>query len=418
MVYSLSMSKSATSSIYIPPQNIIDRYADVLVNFALGGGKGIKKNDVVRISASESAKPLFIALRKAVLQAGGHIISNYQPDDDDVFVPSRDFYDCAGKHQIEHFPDKYIKGLVEQIDHSVVILSENNKHALEGVDPKKIMTRGSVMRQMSRWLEKKENKGEYSWTLALYGTNAMAQEAGLTEKQYWNQIIKACFLDHDDPKKMWRDTMRDIGRVKKKLDKLEIESVHVESDDIDLRVKIGEKRAWKTGGGHNIPSFEIFTSPDWRGTEGWIRFDMPLYRYGSLIEGIELKFENGRVVESKATKNESVLKSMIASEHADKVGEFSLTDRRHSRIDTFMAETLFDENFGGKWGNTHIALGHAIKDCYAGDRSKVKPATWKKLGYNESPVHTDMFSTTKRRVTATLPSGREKVIYENGEFTV
>jgi len=415
---SVYMSKKHTpqySGIYIPPHKILKRYANVLVNFALGEGKGIKKGDVVRIAASEASKPLFIALRKAVLSAGGHIISNYQPSDDDMFSPSRDFYDCASEHQLTYFPKKYAKGLVDEIDHNIVVIGDHNKRALEGVDPQKIMTAGETMRPLQGWLEAKEAKGKFTWTAALYGTQAMAAEAGLTERQYWNQIIKACFLDYANPVKAWKGVTREIEKYRAKLDKLNIEKVHVEGDDVDLEVAIGEKRTWAGGSGKNIPSFEIFTSPDWRGTNGWIRFNMPLFRYGSYIDGIELKFENGRVVKSRASRNQSVLRSMIATENADKVGEFSLTDRR---INTFMAETLYDENFGGKWGNTHIALGNAYKDCYDGDSSRVKKSTWKKLGFNESSVHTDMFSTTKRRVTATLPSGREKVIYEDGEFLV
>ncbi len=103
---------------------------------------------------------------------------------------------------------------------------------------------------------------------------------------------------------------------------------------------------------------------------------------------------------------------------ADKVGEFSLTDKRFSRITKFMADTLFDENMGGEHGNTHIALGNSYHDCYAGDPKNVKPAQWKNLGYNESSVHTDIVSTTSRVVTATMKDGSTKVIYKNGQFVL
>jgi len=185
-----------------------------------------------------------------------------------------------------------------------------------------------------------------------------------------------------------------------------------------LWVKIGEKRAWNGGSGRNIPSFEIFTSPDWRGTNGWIKFNQPLYYFGNLIEGIELEFKDGLVIRSSAKKNEKVLKAMIASKDADKVGEYSLTDRRFSRITKFMANTLFDENVGGSHGNTHIALGNSYHDCYKGDPGKVSKKEWARLGYNDSSVHTDIISTTPRIVTAYLPNGKTKVIYKNGQFTL
>ena len=176
-------------------------------------------------------------------------------------------------------------------------------------------------------------------------------------------------------------------------------------EDADLTITIGEQRQWVGGSGRNIPSFEIFTSPDWRGTEGWIRFNQPLYRYGNLIEGIGLEFADGRVVKATAERNERVLTEMIATENADKVGEYSLTDSRFSRITKFMAETLYDENVGGPFGNTHLALGKSYHDCYAGDPASVSRERWEELGFNDSTVHTDIVSTADRTVTARLRDG-------------
>ena len=85
----------------------------------------------------------------------------------------------------------------------------------------------------------------------------------------------------------------------------DIERLHVEGEDADLWISVGEQRRWLGGRGRNIPSFELFTSPDWRGTEGWIRFNQPLYRYGNLVKGISLRFEDGRVVEGPAEENET-----------------------------------------------------------------------------------------------------------------
>jgi len=110
---------------------------------------------------------------------------------------------------------------------------------------------------------------------------------------------------------------------------------------------------------------------------------------------------------------------MIAQENANKVGEYSLTDKRHSRITKFMATTLFDENIGGEFGNTHIALGNAYKDTFTGDISKVSEQEWKDMGYNSCPrVHTDIVSTANRTVTATLPDNSEKIIYKDGMFVI
>jgi aminopeptidase len=107
---------------------------------------------------------------------------------------------------------------------------------------------------------------------------------------------------------------------------------------------------------------------------------------------------------------------MIATDGADRVGEFSLTDKRFSRITRFMAQTLYDENVGGPFGNTHIALGRSYQDAYSGDIASVQPEEWERLGFNNSSVHTDIVSTTDRVVTAQLRGGGERVIYRDGEF--
>jgi aminopeptidase len=401
---------------YVPPQEILERYASVLVDFALGGGRGIRPGEVVRIVANESAKPLYAELAKAVWRAGGHVISSYEPDDDAGTNVSRDFFELASDEQLDHFNAHYYRGLVDEMDHQVAVLADSDPRALDSVDPAKIMRRGAAMRALLDWRGEKENAGRFTWTLGLYGTPAMAAEAGMTPEEYWEQIIHACFLDAEDPIARWREVTDQVSQTRHWLDGLDIESVHVEGEDVDLRIEVGEQRRWLGGRGRNIPSFETFTSPDWRGTEGWIYCNQPLYRYGNLVRGIRLGFRDGRVTEASAQENEAVLTEMIATEGADRVGEFSLTDRRLSRITRFMAHTLYDENVGGDFGNTHIAVGRSYQDAYAGDPSEVPAERWAELGFNDSTVHTDIVSTTDRVVTAKLRGGGERVIYREGEF--
>ena len=102
---------------------------------------------------------------------------------------------------------------------------------------------------------------------------------------------------------------------------------------------------------------------------------------------------------------------------ANKVGEFSLTDKRFSKINTFMANTLFDENYGGKYGNCHVALGSSYADTYTGNPRELTKAKKQRLGFNDSALHWDFVNTEKKRVVAHLKSGKNITIYENGQFT-
>ncbi len=406
------------STDYQPSDKVLEKYADVIVNFALGGGKGIKRGDTVYLIAPEYSKPLMIELRKAIFKAGGNVILSYQPNNNDRYNADKDFFTYADDKQLSFFPEKFMKGIVDECDHSIYLLSDANPQALKGINPEKIMKRGVAFKPYTQWRTEKENQGKFTWCIALYGTPAMAKEAGLSLKEFWDQTIKACFLDKANPIKEWQKVFKQVDQFKQKLDKLKIEKVHLEGPDINLWVQIGANRQWLAGSGRNIPSFEVFTSPDWRGTNGWVKFNQPLYAYGNIVEGIELEFKDGIVVKSKARKNEKVLKSMLASPNANKVGEFSLTDKRLSRITKFMANTLFDENIGGPHGNTHIALGKAYQDAFAGNIKKLSAKDFEKLGFNDSPVHTDIISTAPRTVTAYFKNGSNKIIYKNGQFTL
>ncbi len=398
---------------YQPSEKILEKYADVLVNFALNSGKGVKPNEVVLLQVSECAKPLLITLRAAVLKAGAYPIIQYFPDD-----MMRDFYGLSNNDQLKFFPAKYLRGKIDEIDHSIDILSETDMYELKGIDPKKIMMSHLAYKPYKEWRNAKEGKGKYTWTLALYGTKAMSDEAKMSLEEYWKEIIKACYLNVSNPVVKWKEVQKEVVRVKNKLTSMKIDRVRVKSKSTDLTIGIGEDRQWLAGSGRNIPSFEVFVSPDWRRTEGHIQFTEPLYCYGNLIDGVKLEFEKGLVVRSSAKKGQKVLKEMIATKDADKIGEFSLTDGRLSKITKFMAETLYDENVGGKYGNTHIALGMSYKDSYKGDQDKVMKNEWRRMGYNDSVVHTDIVSTENRIVTAYSKNGSSSVIYKGGKFTI
>ena len=398
---------------YQPSEELLEKYADVMINFALNGGEGVKNGEVVQLRVSEVAKPLLVALRRAVLKAGAHPIIFYTPDEF-----AREHYELASDEQLSFFPKKFLKGLVDEIDHTVAVLSETDKKELDGIDSGKIMAAQKALKPYMDWRREKEGAGEYTWTLCMYGTQAMADEVDLSLDEYWDEIVKACYLDDPQPAEKWKALYKDLYEYKDRLDALPIEKLHIEASDTDLWITIGDNRKWLGGSGRNVPSFELFISPDWRGTEGKIQFTEPLYRYGNMIKDAYLEFKDGRVVKATASAGEDILKEMIAVENADKVGEFSLTDRRFSRITKFMGETLFDENVGGENGNTHIAVGAAYRDSYTGDQSNVSEEEWESMGYNNSVVHTDIVATSNRVVTAYLKDGSNRVIYQDGEYQV
>ena len=405
------MEKVKKELSYQPPAKILKKYAQVLVNYALNSGEGVHPGEIVQCMVPDVAKALALELQNEILRVGAHPMLYLMPTGFE-----KDFYNLANQEQLEFFPRRFLRARANLIDHQINIIADPDPFILKEIDPSKILRARNSKKPYRDWLNFKENSNQFTWTIALWGTAAKAEIVGLSLKEYWQQIIKACFLDEDEPIVKWRSIQSLQLAIKEKINNLKIDYVKVVGPDVDLRIGIGEDRWWKGGSGRNIPSFEIFTSPDWRAVDGWIHFNQPLYRYGNLIKNIELEIKAGCVIKARAKTGERLLLEMLKTKNADKIGEFSLTDKRMSRISHVMAETLFDENIGGPYGNMHLALGMAYQDCFRGDPTQLKKRDWATKGFNDSSEHTDIISTTDRTVTAFLTNGQSQIIYRKGQF--
>jgi aminopeptidase len=282
---------------------------------------------------------------------------------------AKSYYETATPQQLSFFPSQFLKGKIDEMTHIISIIAEADKYELQGIDPKKLTLKRQSRKPYIQWQTQKELEGKLTRTVAMYGTPAMAKDAGMTTEAYWQQIIQACYLDQEHPIQQRQKTQTEIETIRRKLNDIYIDKIHMEGADMDLWITIGENRQRLGGGGRNIPSFEVFTSPDRRETQGWIQFNQPLFRYGQKIDGIKLVFNQGVVQEFDAKEGKELLTEIFQIPGTKSIGEFSLTDARHSRITKFMGETLYDENMGGKYGNTHLAIGRSYEDTSTVDLS-------------------------------------------------
>lgn len=182
----------------------------------------MKKDDVIFVQIPECAKPFYLPLQKSILEAGAHPIMEYLPDG-----VAKHFYEHANDDQITFYPSHFLHGKVEQMTHVISILADADKHELRDVDPKKIAARISSRKEYKERRQKKEMDKKMSRTICLYGTQAMADEAGMSLEEYRDEIIKACYLDQKDPIAERKKTVAEIEEIKNKLDALPIEYVHV-----------------------------------------------------------------------------------------------------------------------------------------------------------------------------------------------
>ena len=391
----------------------LDRYADVLLwGLKTARTARYNKSDIILIRYDKPAVRLAEILFAKLMKMGMNPIQRMNF----TTRTELDFYQLANRRQLVFQPPGD-KELFKNLNGSIFLHSPESLTHLSNIDPKKIGTVAVARKYLRDILDKREEEGVLGWTLCIFPTNELARHAGLTLKEYTNQIIKACFLNRTSPVSHWRTVYRKVTAIKKWLNSLKVNRYHIESENIDLEITPGEKRKWVGISGHNIPSFEIFTTPDWRGTRGRYFANLPSFRSGNTVEGVKLEFKKGAAVKVEAQKGEQfVKKQLLIDKGANKLGEFSLTDKRFSRIDTFMANTLFDENFGGKYGNCHVALGSSYSDAYDGDPKGLTKKAKQRLGFNDSALHWDLVNTEKKRVTALLASGKKITIYENGKF--
>ncbi len=393
----------------------IKKYCHVLLWALKTARKGpCRKNEIVMIRYELPALRLAEALQASLLDAGMNPVLRVG------MTPrmEKQFYVKANKSQLV-FQSPGERELYQKLNGGIYLHAPDSLTHLADVDSKKIGKAAVARKSLKDILDRREETGKFSWTLCLFPTAELAKQAKLPMARYAEQVIKACYLDRKNPVEEWKKTYRSALEIKGWLNRMRIERLHVESDRMDLQLTPGERRRWVGITGHNIPSFEIFLSPDWRGTEGVYCADQPSYRNGNYVESVKLTFQKGKVVKSEAAKGGSFLAKQVALDPgAARVGEFSLTDKRFSRIDRFMANTLFDENFGGKHGNCHLALGSSYSDTFAGDSSTLTKEKKKKLGFNDSALHWDLVNTEDKRVTAYLAGGKKVVIYEEGMFAI
>ncbi|MEK7722263.1 MAG: aminopeptidase [Elusimicrobiota bacterium] len=390
----------------------LEKYADVLIWGLTTSRPGFKKYDTVLLRCDLEGRELGEIIHRKLVQRKYNVVFRFMASPE----LERDFYEFSDKKQRTFIPAGD-RELYSAINGNIYVHAPASLTHLKGIDTRR-QSQAAVARKFLRdIMNKNEEQGKFGWTLCTYPTGELAKQARLSIKQYSSQIVRACFLNEPAPAKKWAQIYKDTAEIKKWLNGLRIAVIRTESRSMDLEVKLGEMRKFLGVSGHNIPSFEIFTSPDWRGTRGRYFANLPAFRGGNYVEEIRLEFKDGRAVRISAKKGDEYVRKIMATDKgASQLGEYSLTDRRFSRIDRFMADTLFDENHGGKHGNCHVAIGDSYSDAYAGDISKLTKEKKEKLGYNNSAVHWDLVNTEDKKVTATLKSGKKITIYEKGQF--
>jgi aminopeptidase len=351
------------------------RLAEVLVGYSAK----VEPGDKILIESLGSASPLMRELYAASLRAGGHPEAWILLDEAEETLLGQ-----GSDAQIEWIPPN-LEWKVDKADVWMVIDAPLNTKRLSGVDPAKMGTRLKARAPIqSRYLERSA-AGEFRWVICGYPTEASAQDAGLSLRQFEDVLYRGAFLDQDDPVAAWKAFAERLERIGSFLETTR--ELRIVGDGTDLKLGV-EGRTWiRADGLRNFPDGEVFTGPVETSVEGTIRFSFPAIMRGRQADGVQLRFEGGEVVEATAKRGQDFLREMVSlDDGARRVGEFAFG--MNEAITEYTGNLLLDEKIGG---TVHLALGRSV------------PGTG---GENESGLHWD--------IVRDLRDGGE--VYADGEL--
>ncbi|PJF45214.1 MAG: aminopeptidase [Phototrophicales bacterium] len=356
--------------------------AKILVNYSIK----VQPNDFVLISGDVLAMPLVEEVLRQVYRAGGHPFTMIRTDE-----LQRIMYQEANDEQLQwRSPMEQI--MIENIDASINIRATDNTRALTNVDPNKQRLAQLARRDMMETYMRRAATGELRWVVTQYPCPAYAQEADMSLREFEDFVYRATFADQEDPIQAWynlhNEQQKYVDWLKGK------KEIVVRGPNIDMTLSIEGRTFINSSGTHNMPSGEIFTGPVEDSVNGWVRFTYPAIRNGREVEGVELTFENGKVIKASAKKNEDYLLSQLDSDEGSRyLGEFAIGT--NYGISQFTKSILYDEKIGG---TIHMAVGAGYPET--GSR-------------NKSSVHWD-FICDMRQDSEIYVDG--ELFYKNGQF--
>lgn len=312
-------------------------------------------------------------------------------------------------------------------DASFLILESYIPKLMDDIDEEKISASNYVKRTTKPIYKKKQMTYDIPWCICCLPNELWAKELFPDKENSYELLYKTllniCMVDEYDPIDNWNNYIKDTIHRVNKLNELKIKKLHYKNDlGTDLIIELIPDSVWEgVGTGKeenmlvNMPSYEIFTSPNSKKTEGIVYSSKPLNYNGALIDEFWLKFEKGKVIDFDAKKGKKILEGIINSDDGSSyLGEAALVsyDSPISNTNLVFYETLLDEN-----ASCHLALGEGFKTVIK-DYDKYSDEEIEKMGLNISKVHVDfMIGTKDLNIVAETDNGNIE-IFKDGNFVI
>lgn len=388
----------------------VDRYAELAVRVGANVQPGQLVDVIARVEHADVAR----AVVREAYKAGARFVDIYYSDQH----IRRALIEGASDEMLSWTPPWLLERAVEVGEEraAVVALTGDAEPNLLADLPGERVGKARML-ELAEENNRQINEQLNNWTVI------GVPNAGWAEQMFgepdldrlWGLVEYAVRLDEDDPVAAWREHVARIGKRARLLNELQIDEIHFSGPGTDLRVGLLPQSRWQGCESHtsegipyvaNMPTEEVFTTPDLRRAEGHVRSTRPLSLYGRVVRGLEVTFAGGRITDVRADEGAEVIQAQLATdERAAHLGEIALVDgtSRIGQTGLTFFETLFDEN-----ATCHVAYGGAYAEAVEGGLIE---------GVNDSNVHTDfMVGGPEVDVDAVTRDGRVVPLLRNDEW--
>jgi len=403
---------------------MIEKYAELLVK----KGVNLQAGQELIIDASIEQVELVRAIAKVAYHCQAKDVIVHYHDE----VISRLRYENCDVEHFETVP-KYLQELRNEYalkNAAIITLTGDDPENMKGIDPLKIQAWSKAVHLACKPFYDRLDLGINRWCIAgaptLGWANKVFPEQSNKEaiRSLWQAIFKTVYLYDKDPLNRWQEHRKSFEARVNALNQMKIKTLHYTNRlGTNLTVGLNDGYLFAGGGSYttdgiysfpNMPTEEIFTSPDKYQVDGIVYSALPLYYNGNVVNEFSITFEKGKAIDYHAKEGEDILASIIETDEGSHyLGEIALIPYQSpiSQMNLLFYNTLYDEN-----ASCHLALGKGFSECIKDGLSMNKEQLLEK-GINDSLTHVDfMIGTKDLNIEATLEDGKKVMIFKDGNW--
>jgi aminopeptidase len=401
----------------------LDRLAEVAIKVGLQ----LKPGQDLLLTAPVVALPLVRKIAEHAYKAGAGMVTSFFADEELSLARYRFGQDAS----FDRAADWLYQGMAKAFSENTARLAivGDNPMLLAGQDPAKVARASKANSKAYQPALEKITNFETNWNIIAYPSASWAKlvfpdvPEDVAVAKLADAIFAASRVDREDALPAWERHNAVLRERTEWLNSQRFSALKYSGPGMDLTIGLADGHEWEGGASTakngitcnaNIPTEEVFTTPHCRRVSGYVKSSKPLSYQGTLIDNIQVKFEEGRIVEAKASRGEEVLNKVLdTDEGARRLGEVALVPHSSpiSKSGLLFYNTLFDENAA-----SHIALGQCYSKCFI-DGGNLTPEQIAAQGGNKSLIHIDwMIDSAETDIDGILADGSKVPVFRKGEW--